>query len=180
MSKSDYTNITLRQFVNRFASILRKRWVGKTLPLPEEKVEGENGLQTFEVEQPVEEPVFSPATPTPDEQLAEKIRQVMHEQQLWKDAELSITKLSKAVYSNKSYVTRCFREQMHTTFTDYVNRCRIEYVVAQLRLQPEQSLEQLFFEAGYRLYSTAWRNFTRQVGISPSEFITRLSHSQNK
>ena len=180
MNKSVRSRINLGMLLKLSTGIFLRKLRGKSGAMPM------GGGKSDEIDQAPEQApaVITPSVDPPvlqsDSQLCEKIRQVVHEQQLWKDADLSIAKLSKAVYSNKSYVTRCFREQMHTTFSDYINRCRIDYVVEQLRLDPNQSLEHLFFDAGYHFYSTAWRNFTRYMGVSPSEYVSRLSNTPIK
>lgn len=112
--------------------------------------------------------------PSASQLLAAKIQQIMQEQQPWRDASFTVNQLSKMVYSNKTYVTCCFRKQLHTTFSGYVNRCRIDYVLSCLHSNPSQPLELLFEEAGYQHYTTGWRNFKRFTGSSPTAYVANM------
>ena len=132
--------------------------------MPQEQVS-----DSLEVKEPI----------TDETQLSRQIVTIIDEQQLWRDPNYTVAKLSKAVYSNKTYVTRCFRDQLHTSFNDYINRCRIDFVVSELQRNPNQSIEHLFYEVGYHHYTTGWRNFKRIVGISPSDYVDKLSVSDH-
>jgi YesN/AraC family two-component response regulator len=76
--------------------------------------------------------------------------------------------------SNKDYVSRSFRQNVDTTFLDYVNSLRISYVTDELRRNPLQNQRDLFFNAGFRSKTTAYRNFCKYNGQSPSDFIAAL------
>ena len=109
-----------------------------------------------------------------------KIRSLVDENEGWKDPDLSLSTLSQKTFSNRTYVSDAFRRNTGMTFNRYIAQCRINYVVESLRRNPEADLQELFTEAGYRQRTTAWRNFTRIMGVSPTEFIhSRISGDQS-
>lgn len=104
----------------------------------------------------------------------EKIRSLVDENEGWKDPDISLTSLSQKSYSNRTYVSDAFRRNTGMTFNRYIAQCRINYVVESLKLDPDADLQKLFTEAGYRQRTTAWRNFTKIMGLSPTDFIQTL------
>ena len=112
---------------------------------------------------------------TPADDLWPRIVKVIHEDDHWRNPDLSLDMLCQLLGSNKDYVLRSFRQNTDTTFLDYVNSLRIAYVTEELRRDPLQSQRDLFFNAGFRSKTTAYRNFCKYNGQSPSEFIVSLS-----
>lgn len=65
--------------------------------------------------------------------------------------------LCQQVMSNKTYVSQAFRKHASTSFNEYVNRCRINYVAERLESGLSTDLlKDVFFEAGFRTHSTAY------------------------
>ena len=100
-----------------------------------------------------------------------RIVKVIHDDDHWRNPNLSLDMLCQLLASNKDYVLRSFRQHADTTFLDYINSQRISYVTEELRRDPTQNLRELFFNAGFRSKTTAYRNFLKYNGVSPSEFI---------
>lgn len=92
----------------------------------------------------------------------------------WRSPELSLTSLSEQLESNRTYVGECFKHNTGMTFVEYITNRRIGYVVETLRREPEANLHELFNYVGYRQRSTAYRNFQKIIGMSPTEFIESL------
>ena len=112
---------------------------------------------------------------TPADDLWPRIVKVIHEDDHWRNPDLSLDMLCQLLASNKDYVLRSFRQNADTTFLDYVNSLRIAYVTEELKRDPLHSQRDLFFNAGFRSKTTAYRNFCKYNGQSPSEFIASLS-----
>ena len=53
-------------------------------------------------------------------------------EQKWRDPDLSFDMLCREVMSNKTYVSQAFRQFASTTFSEYINRCRIDYAAEQM------------------------------------------------
>ena len=92
----------------------------------------------------------------------------------WRSPDLSLSSLSEQLGSNRTYVSEAFKRNVGTTFIDYITRRRIDYVVEQLRQNPNANIQKLFNYVGYRQRSTAWRNFHKIMSITPTEFVDSL------
>ena len=103
------------------------------------------------------------------------ICQVMDEWEAWRNPNTTVETLSTAVGTNRIYVARCIKEHTGMTFNDYMNEKRINYMAAQLRLDPTQDHKHLYFDVGFRSRHTAYRNFVKFIGCSPTDFTTSLS-----
>ena len=115
--------------------------------------------------------VVSPVSVSNNDDLWQRIVTRLHEDTVWRNPDLGLDMFCQLLGSNKDYVSRCFRQNADTTFLDYVNRLRISYVTDELRRNPLQDQRALFYSVGFRSKTTAYRNFCKYVGQSPSEFI---------
>jgi AraC-like DNA-binding protein len=105
------------------------------------------------------------------------ICQVMDEWEAWRNPNTTVETVSSAVGTNRIYVARCIKEHTGMTFNDYMNKKRISYMASQLRLNPKQDHKHLYFDIGFRSRHTAYRNFVKFQGCSPTEFVAALLRS---
>ena len=103
-----------------------------------------------------------------------RICQVMDEWEEWRNPNTTVETVSRVLGTNRNYVGRCIREHTGMTFNDYMNRKRIDFIAAQLRRDPQQDHKTLYFEAGFRSRTAAYRNFVKFMGTSPTDFAARL------
>ena len=108
----------------------------------------------------------------PSDNLWQRISCVLHDEQLWRNPDLSLDMLCERLGSNKDYVLQSFRKNTDTTFSDYVNRLRVDYMAAELLAHPFQSHKELYFRAGFRSKTAAFTNFKKYKQLSPSEFLS--------
>lgn len=113
---------------------------------------------------------------TRSDQLWKSISRFMDELELWRNPNTNVETLSSAVGTNRIYVARCIQEHTGLSFNDYLNKKRIEFIAKRLCEDPELKQEALYFEAGYRSRQTAYRNFVKFAGCSPTEFLARFRH----
>jgi AraC-like DNA-binding protein len=92
----------------------------------------------------------------------------------WRSPELSLTSLAEQLESNRTYVGEAFKRNTGRTFVDYITHRRINYVVESLKQNPNANIYELFNYVGYRQRSTAWRNFQKITGFSPTEYVENL------
>lgn len=92
---------------------------------------------------------------------------------LWKDPELCLDRLSRVLHTNRTTLTRLYRAH-GTTFARDLRERRISFILDQLEGDSSLLLEPLFYEAGYRNYSTGWRQFRRVTGVSPSVYLENM------
>ena len=92
----------------------------------------------------------------------------------WRSPELSLTSLADLLESNRTYIGEAFKRNTGMTFVEYITQRRIGYVVKVLKEEPKANIQELLNYVGYRQRSTAYRNFQKIVGMSPTEFIDSL------
>jgi AraC-like DNA-binding protein len=109
-----------------------------------------------------------------DDNLWESIVVLLETNGKWRSPELSLTSLSEQLESNRTYVGEAFKRNTGRTFVDYITRRRINYVVESLKHNPNANIYELFNYVGYRQRSTAWRNFQKITGFSPTEYVENL------
>lgn len=97
----------------------------------------------------------------------------MDQEALWKDPELCLDRLSRVLHTNRTTLARLYRRH-GTSFSADLRARRISFILDQLEQDPQMLLEPLFYEAGYRNYSTGWRQFRRVTGVSPSVYLENM------
>ena len=122
-------------------------------------------------EAPVE--VEAPQPPHPDE-LWDKILYALEQEEQWRNPELTLTTLSRQVFSNRTYVGDAFKRNTGLTFSEYITKRRIGFVADTLKANPATDIKELFHFVGYRSRTTGWENFHKVTGVSPSDFIANL------
>lgn len=113
--------------------------------------------------------------PSQPDELWEKILHVMDNLEGWRNPEMSLNSLSEEVLSNRTYVGDAFKRNTGMTFSEYVTKRRIDDVVDVLTRNPKAQIQEAFLNAGYRQRSTAWKNFHKIMGVSPTEFVENNS-----
>lgn len=82
---------------------------------------------------------------------------------------ISLDQAAAQVYLSKSYFCRIIKSELGCTFTEYVNRLRIERSKALLR-SPQLSIAEISLAVGFDDQSYFTRIFKKQTGLSPGKF----------
>ncbi len=111
--------------------------------------------------------------------IREKLTVLMNTPGVWQNPELSMGELCNLVGTNTTYLQQAIKEMGWQSYSDMINRKRIEYVCHELTTGREENIQDVFYRAGYRSRVTAWRNFTAITGLSPAEWISREQSSES-
>ena len=109
-----------------------------------------------------------------EDELWKRIMLVLETHEGWCRPDINMTVLSEEVFSNRTYVNEAFHRNAGTTFGEYLIRRRIDFVVSEMKRNTETNIQELFQKAGFRQRTTAWKNFHKVMGMSPSEFLATL------
>ena len=126
------------------------------------------------VSQEVSEQEGSGSCDSTDDSLWGKITLLLEDNDKWRDPNLSLCSLSEQLESNRTYVGESFKQNTGMTFIEYLTKRRIDYVTAKMKDNPKANIHDLFNHVGYRQRSTAWRNFLKITGMTPTEFVNNL------
>lgn len=84
-------------------------------------------------------------------------------------SDCSLSALSRATSYNYEYLSKYFKERTGTTFTDYVNRFRINEA-CYIFQNSDYSILQTALDCGFDSLRSFNRNFKKILGITPSEY----------
>ena len=88
--------------------------------------------------------------------------------------ECSLTELSEFTSYHYVYLSKYFKNCIGISFTDYVNRYRINEACYQLRNNSKHTILQIAFECGFDSLRSFNRNFKKFMGMTPSEYQVRF------
>ncbi len=114
----------------------------------------------------------APASQKPTSPINEgALEQVVEEQRLYLNKNLTLADLAMALGTNRTYVSNYLSKTRGQTFYDYINEMRIiRMSIPLMREHPEYKLEHIASESGFASMSTFRRAFTKLTGQVPSQF----------
>jgi AraC-like DNA-binding protein len=104
----------------------------------------------------------------------------MTDERLYLQPDLKVTDLAKALNTNRVYVQQAIGRSLGTTFSEYVNRRRIDHAVALMKSQPEKSILDIALMSGFSSQASFYRNFNHFLHCSPKELKTLLEEQEKK
>lgn len=121
-------------------------------------------------------PAFTPQLPPQkDYAFAGKLEQMVEEQQLYLNKDLTLADIARSVKTNRTYLSDYFTRVKHLTFYDYVNQLRIEQMaIPMIQQHPEYTFDYIATESGFNSISTFRRAFAKITGKSPSQYRNEL------
>ncbi|MCE7991340.1 MAG: AraC family transcriptional regulator [Roseivirga sp.] len=109
-------------------------------------------------------------------QILVKAQNIMVDEKLFLDKQLTLSKLSAKIDVREHTLSRAINHELKVNFFDYVNAHRVQE--AKALLQSEQArrytVEHVGIEAGFSSKATFYRAFKKQTGITPSKFQKSL------
>lgn len=90
-------------------------------------------------------------------------------QQRFKEADLSVSDLARSCQISEAYFRRLFFDKMGANPREYITGLRIRYA-RQMLQTGEKSISEVAISCGYEEISSFSREFTRRMGITPSEY----------
>lgn len=82
---------------------------------------------------------------------------------------LTLDKIAQELHFNKYYISRVFSSKLHCSFSEYVNRLRLDYAARMLR-ETDQSITDIWQDAGFESQKTFNRTFLSCYGMTPSQY----------
>lgn len=112
--------------------------------------------------------------------IIEKLKICMIEQKLYLNEELKMPDVAKAVGCSNQALSQIFNAFMNERYYDFINRYRIEefkHIIASTDYS-KFTLKALAKRSGFNSYTSFFRAFKEQTGVTPNEFIQSLESSQ--
>lgn len=137
--------------------------------IPPEKANASPNPNYAKGEKPLEDPF---------KDLGERLLRVMEEQKPFTDPDFSLDDLAKLLDVPKHHLYYCFRNILHTKFTQLRMDYRIEHAKKLLRTVDLNivTFESVGKDSGFASKSAFYTSFKAQVGCSPGEYAEEHNH----
>ena len=87
---------------------------------------------------------------------------------------ISLKEIAALVNMSPSSVCRYFKQKTKINFWDYLNNYRIDMVVLMM-LKTDDYISEICYSCGFNNISNFNRAFKKRIGMSPSEYRSKLS-----
>ena len=120
-------------------------------------------------------------SPESSEILHRQLTQVMTDEKLYRNSELSLADLAVRLNTQPNYLSQMLNELDGKNFYDYVNSLRIEEFKRLIAIPDNRkyTLQALSQQCGFNSKSSFNRYFKKVTGQSPSEFMEAVCDSEN-
>ena len=92
------------------------------------------------------------------------------------DEKLTLDKVSQVAGVSSFYFCKLFKQTTGLSFTEYINRRRVEWAKRKL-LSPDTRVTEVAFDVGYMSLSQFNRSFLKYAGESPTRYRERIRRS---
>ncbi|MCB0601551.1 MAG: AraC family transcriptional regulator [Saprospiraceae bacterium] len=100
------------------------------------------------------------------------LRQLDREMQekAWYKDNISLDSLAKRINVNKHQLSQVINQGKGISFTEYINKLRIDESIRLLNEHPDLSIKEVYFKVGYANKTSFYAHFKRITGMTPTEF----------
>lgn len=111
----------------------------------------------------------------PDQEIGQLLTQLMEGERFFLTPNLKIGDVVRRLNICRTYLSAYINQTYNASFSDYVNRLRIEYAQQLLRESPSQKLLVVAQQSGFATEQSFYRNFHKFTGQRPSEWLRNAS-----
>jgi len=112
---------------------------------------------------------MTPTSSVTDDELLQRVCQLMEEQHLYLNSGLKLSDVATAAGCTRNVLSACINSLRHCSFSQFVNTYRVEHA-KQLLSQPDTRPSEVWMETGFANETTFFRAFKAIVGMTPSEW----------
>lgn len=127
-------------------------------------------IDHFEQEESADEIILETALVRKQERpLVERIEEVVTKQQLYLRHNLKVSDVAKELGTNRLYVSTAINEEMGISFSDYINKKRVNHAIHLMRTNTQMTMYEIADLSGFSSDKSFYRNFKNITGKSPKE-----------
>lgn len=101
--------------------------------------------------------------------LAQRIEEVVTERKLYLRHNLKVSDVATELCTNRLYVSTAINNEIGVSFSDYINRKRVDYAIHLIRSNPQMTIYEIAELSGFSSDKSFFRNFKNITGKSPKE-----------
>ena len=105
-------------------------------------------------------------------ELRKRIELLMEQEQLYRQPNFKIVDLVQRLNTNRNYIYLAINREMGLSFSEYINRMRINYATLLMSQHPDMSLSEIAEQSGFTSSTSFYRNFKQFRGVGPKEYKT--------
>lgn len=110
-----------------------------------------------------------------------RLKELMNEEHVWMNPQLSLSDLATLVGTNRTYLSNYLNQTLNTTFYDYINHYRLEAALKYLEDRDSTATVTEIAEAcGFNSLSTFRRVFMRAKNCTFAEYRQQMSSKTDK
>lgn len=115
--------------------------------------------------------------PDKSEVLFRRLESLMQEERLFLSPVLSRDEVVMRLFTNKNHLSVAIRLYTKGSFTDYINRLRLEYALELLTDEQNYTIEAVAEKAGFGTVRSFYRIFKEKYSVSPATYKSFLKHN---
>lgn len=105
---------------------------------------------------------------------------LLKEERIYTDNLLTVDKVAKQLGTNRTYLSQVINEQVHQTFTQYINAIRIKEAIRILSdANNHAPLKAITAELGFNSSTTFYSLFQTTTGMTPTQYRNKVQELQN-
>ncbi len=109
--------------------------------------------------------------------LIKDLYRLMDEEEIWKNPDMNLPELASKLATNRSYLSRAIQEAGFKNYSDLINQRRIMEFLKLADSGQVTSVQDAFFQVGFRSRETALRCFKKYTGVLPSDYLRNKTSS---
>ena len=102
--------------------------------------------------------------------LRDRFFSMVSTERLYLQPNLKVTDLADRLQTNRTYLQHIIRKELGCTFTEYINRQRIDYACTLMDRQPDRPISEVCAESGFTSLPSFYRNFKLYRHCSPADY----------
>lgn len=109
------------------------------------------------------------------QQIAELLDDATRTSKVYLDPTLTVISFAQIIGTNRTYLQSVIKEKYACTFSEYVNRCRVDHAKALLSSNPHKPLKDVAVESGFNSLSSFHRNFQEFEKKTPAQWVKEMN-----
>lgn len=105
------------------------------------------------------------------EMLSQAFDVLIADDKIFLNSDLRIDEVARMLNTNRTYVAMLIKRKYNCYFSDYINRCRVEYSKDYMKNSPNMKLDCVALDCGFVSSSSFCRTFKKIMGVSPMHWL---------
>ena len=101
--------------------------------------------------------------------LSQRIEEMVCQHNMFLQKNLKVSDIASALNTNRLYVSQAINDDMHMSFSEYINHKRISYAIQLMQNNPQLNMTEVAAASGFSTDNSFYRNFKAFTGKTPKE-----------